>query len=448
MRRYDAVVIGGGILGCMTARNLRRYDISVLLLEKEDDVCRGITRANSAIVYAGYDNKPGTLKAELTVRGNASMQALCRELEVPFSRCGSLMVSYDSDAAAKMKRKLHNGRKNGVPGLRLLTGAEAEAMEPALQKGVTAALYAPTTGTVNPWLLGIAACENALQNGAEVLLRTPVQGIRREGEDYILNTARGEFAAGMIFNCAGLSADQVQELVFAPTVRLKPDSAEYLVFDPGMKKPEMVIFHQAESCGKGITAIPCTEGNLLISGIRKPLERPFATTGEGLDELFRAVRLLLPEADPTYVIRSFGAVRPNPHRCGGGSIHDFSIENPAPGFYSLIGIKTPGLTCAGELGLLLAQKAAAYLSAKPNPAFDPRRPAITGNGTADDHEIICQCGSVTKGRVLEAIRRGARTVEAVKRRIGTGMGPCQGSRCGWRIAKILKETGADPDPVF
>ena len=130
MKRYDAVVIGGGILGCMTARNLRRYDISVLLLEKEDDVCHGITRANSAIVYAGYDNKPGTLKAELTVRGNANMEALCRELEVPFSRCGSLMVSYDPGSLRKMERKLQNGRINGVPGLRLLTGPEAEAMEP------------------------------------------------------------------------------------------------------------------------------------------------------------------------------------------------------------------------------------------------------------------------------------------------------------------------------
>ena len=180
MKQYDAIVIGGGILGCMTARNLRRWRISTLLLEKEADICTGITRANSAICYAGYDNKPGSLKAELTVRGNANMAALCEELEVPFSRCGSLLVTYDEASVSRLERKLCNGRKNGVPGLRLLTGAEAEAMEPQLAKGVAAALYAPTTATVNPWQLGIAAWENAAENGAELKRNTEVLDIRRE----------------------------------------------------------------------------------------------------------------------------------------------------------------------------------------------------------------------------------------------------------------------------
>ena len=157
MKQYDAIVIGGGVLGCMTARNLRRWNIATLLLEKEDDICKGITRANSAICYAGYDNKPGSLKAELTVRGNANMDSLCQELDVPFSRCGSLLVTYHKDAVSRLERKLENGTRSGVPGLKLLSGTEAEAMEPGLRKGVAAALYAPSTGTVNPWLLGIAA---------------------------------------------------------------------------------------------------------------------------------------------------------------------------------------------------------------------------------------------------------------------------------------------------
>ena len=142
MKCYDAVVIGGGILGCMTARNLRRWNISTLLLEKEDDVCKGITRANSAICYPGYDNKPGSLKAELTVRGNANMEDLCKELEVPFVRCGSLLVTYDPASVSRLEKKLDNGVKNGVPGLRLLSGREVEALEPGLRKGVAAGLYA------------------------------------------------------------------------------------------------------------------------------------------------------------------------------------------------------------------------------------------------------------------------------------------------------------------
>ena len=444
MKQFDAVVIGGGILGCMTVRNLRRWNISTLLLEKENDVCKGITRANSAICYPGYDNKTGSLKAELTVRGNAEMEALCKELEVPFVRCGSLLVTYDPAAVSRLEKKLENGVKNGVPGLRLLSGEEAEALEPGLRQGVAAALYAPSTGTVNPWQLGIAAFENALQNGAEAMLNTEVVGIRAESGGFLVETREDSIFCKTVFNCAGLSADNVQELAFPPSVQLKLDAAEYLVFDTRVKKTERIIFLQAEKCGKGITAIPCVEGNLLISGVRKPMKEPFATTAEGLQELHAATKALLPEVDPSLVIRSFGAVRPNPHKTDGENVNDFCIENPAPGFYSLIGIKTPGLTASNELGLLLAKKAADYLQAEDNIEFIPKRKGISEK----DNEIICRCEKITRAEILEAIRRGATTVDGVKRRVGTGMGRCQGNRCGWKIAKILKETGANPNPLF
>ena len=448
MRRFDAVVIGGGILGCFTARNLRRWNIATLLLEKEDDVCKGITRANSAICYAGYDNKPGSRKAELTVRGNAKMGTLCEELEVPFNRCGSLLVTYDAHAVSKLERKLENGVRNGVPGIKLLSGLEAEDMEPMLKKGVAAALYAPSTGTVNPWQLGIAAYENALQNGAEAWLNTKVLGIRKGEDGFTVETDRETVSCRMVFNCAGLCADQVQEMAFAPSVRLQLDGAEYLVLDRRAEKPTRVIFHQGSSCGKGITAIPCTEGNLLISGVRKPVNIPFATTQAGLRELHAAAKELLPEVDTEKVIRSFGAVRPNPYLESGESLHDFCIENPAPGFYSLIGIKTPGLTCSNELGLYLAQQAAAYLGAGENSTFDSRRSAIRKKDDPDYFEIICQCEGITRGEILEAIRRGATTVDGVKRRVGTGMGRCQGSRCMPEIVKMLKKTGVNSHPLY
>ena len=435
MKRFDAMVIGGGVLGCFVARNLRRWKISTVLVEKEDDVCRGITRANSAIVYAGYDNKPGSLKAALTVRGNANMAALCEALDVPFSRCGSLLVTYDADSVSRLERKYRNGIQNGVPGIRLLSGGEAEAMEPMLKPGVARALYAPSTGTVNPWQLGIAAFENAVHNGAEAMMNTPVTAIRRTDDGFAVETNRGTFLCKTVFNCTGLSADRVQELCFDPSVRLELDGAEYLVLDKLVEKPSRVIFHQARSCGKGITAIPCVEGNLLISGVRKPLAVPFGTTVEGLRELHAATKELLPDADLTKVIRSFGAVRPNPCMETGESLHDFCIENPAPGFYSLIGIKTPGLTCANELGLYLAEMAATYLHAEENGDFDPRRKGISHK----DEEIICRCEQITRAEIIEAIRRGATTVDGVKRRAGSGMGRCQGSRCAMKIQKLLEE---------
>lgn len=437
MKQYDAIVIGGGILGCMTLRNLRRWNISALLLEKAGDVCMGITRANSAIVYAGYDNKPGSHKAALTVQGNAQMGELCAELEVPFSRCGSLLITYDKTAVPKLERKLKNGILNGVPNIRMLSGEEAEAMEPMLRKGVAAALYAPSTGTVNPWQLGIAAYENALQNGARARMNAEVLAIHKQEAGFAVETEGETYFCKMVFNCAGLSADRVQEMAFEPSVRLALDAAEYLVFDNLAPKPGCVVFLQAESCGKGITAIPCVEGNLLISGVRKPLGIPFGTTAAGLEELRAATKELLPDAEMGSVIRSFGAVRPNPYVESGASLHDFCVENPAPGFYSLIGIKTPGLTAAHGLGMLLAEEAAAYLGAEENKAFDPHRNAIS----EIDNEIICHCEQITRAEIVEAIRRGADTVEAVKRRVGSGMGRCQGSRCAWKIQKLLEECG-------
>lgn len=435
MKQFDAAVIGGGILGCFTARNLRRWNISTLLIEQEDDVCKGITRANSAIVYPGYDNKPGSLKAEMTVRGNAGYADLCKELEVPFSRCGSLLVTYDAQSVSRLEQKLENGKLSGVPGLKLLTGAEAEAMEPMLKPGVAAALYAPSTGTVNPWQLGIAAFENAVENGAKAMLHTQVCGIGKTADGYVITTNRESVSCKMIFNCGGLYADRVQELLFPPSVGLHWDGAEYLVLDKLAPKPGRVIFHQAQSCGKGITAIPCVEGNLLLSGVRKPLEEPFATSWEGLLELHRAAKDLLPEIDLTKVIRSFGAVRPNPYQENRESLHDFCIEHPGPGFYSLIGIKTPGLTCADELGRYLAQRGAEYIQAAPNGDFQPNRRAISRR----DNEIICQCEQITRAEIMEAIRRGATTVDGVKRRVGSGMGRCQGSRCSYAIEKLLEE---------
>lgn len=432
---YDAVVIGGGILGCFAARNLRRWKISTLLLEAEADICGGITRANSAIVYAGYDNRPGSLKAELTVRGNAGFGALCQELEVPFHRCGSLLVTHAADAVPNLERKLENGQQNGVPGLRLLSGAEAEAMEPMLAPGVAAALYAPSTGTVNPWQLGIAACENALQNGAELRRNARVLALHRREGGYLVETTAGNFPCKTILNCAGLSADRVQALLFPPRIRLTLDGAEYLVLDSLARKPERVIFQQASACGKGITAIPCVEGNLLLSGVRKPLGIPWATTREGLEALKAAARALLPEVELDKVIRSFGAVRPNPTLEGGGGLHDFCIENPAPGFYSLIGVKTPGITCADGLTRRLAEQTARYLQAEPNPRFEPHRQAIP-RGTGP---VVCLCRQITREEILEAIRRGATTVEGVKRRVGIGLGRCQGSRCTDAVERLLEE---------
>ena len=265
MKDFDVLVIGGGLLGCFAARNLCRRKLHIAVLEAREDVCTGISRANTAIVYPGYDHKPGTLKAEMTVRANARFDALCRELDVPFSRCGSLMVSCGPQADAVLRKKYESGLLLGVPGMRLLSGEEARRMEPALAEGVTSALYAPTAGTVNPWELGIAACENAAANGAELCLNTRVLNLRRTAEGYRVETDRGDYSCRAVVNCAGLTADRVQQLLFPTPVHIAPDAADYLILDRAAKnKPAHIIQYEPEDGGKGLSAVPTVEGSLLL----------------------------------------------------------------------------------------------------------------------------------------------------------------------------------------
>lgn len=450
MQYCDVAVIGGGVLGCFAARNLMRWDLSALLIEAAEDVCTGITRANSAIVYAGYDNQPGSRKARMTVTGNRDFDRLCRELEVPFCRRGSLMVSTGPRGEQVLRKKLAQGLQNGVPGLALLSGDEAREREPMLSSAITAALYAPTTGTVNPWALGIAAFENARDNGCQYLPGTAVADIHREDSGYVIDAGGESIHCKAILNCAGLQAPRIQELLFPPSVRLDCDGADFLVLDALAPTPRHILFQETEEAGKGITAVPTVEGNLLLGPSRRPLNGPlWATTREGLAFLREAARQLLPSVALDMVIRSFASVRPNPRHVvlrngeyvpDGTGIGSFVIENPAPGFYSLIGIKTPGLTCADQLGQHLAGQVARFLNAPPNPDFDPHRKAIP---KPDDPEIVCQCEGVTRSEILEAIRRGAATVDGVKRRVGSGMGRCQGSRCSFAIEKLLEEARHD-----
>lgn len=461
MKHYDAVVIGAGVLGCFAARSLCRWKLSTLLLEGAGDVCTGITRANTAIIYPGYDNRPGSLKARMTVRANAAFPRLCEELEVPFRRCGSLMLSYGPMGDRVLRQKLEQGRENGVPDLRLLSGQQAEELEPGLKPGVSTALYAPGTGTVNPWQLGIAACENAVTNGCELRLNSPVTAIGRQGKNYIVETAGERFSCAVVINCAGLAADRVQELLFPPRIRIYPDGADYLVLDKNAPAPRHILFYETEEKGKGLTAVPTVEGGLLLGPNRRPLSQPYAVERQGLEELKAQTAELLPGLEMKWVIRSFGAVRPNPQRVElrageyvptGRDMGDFPMDRPEPGFFSLIGVKTPGLTCADALGQYLAAQAAAYLDAAPNPDFAPRRAAIPRpaalsfaerkalvEAEPNYGEVLCLCEDVSRGEVLEAIRRGARDVEGVKRRTGAGLGRCQGGRCRLLVEELLEE---------
>lgn len=468
MEKVDVLVIGAGLLGCFTARNLARYEMDILVLEKESDVARGISKANTGIIYAGYDNKPGTLKSRLCVHANESFGGLTRQLDVHFKRTGSLMISYGPRADRVIRRKYENGMKSGVQGLRLLTGSEALELEPGLSAGITSALYSENTGTVNPWELCIAAYENARDNGVEFRMGTEVLSVREENNRLLVETGNALYSAGAVVNVAGLSSDKVRELIKAPRYRLYPTAADYIVLDTSEGgKLKHIIFHEGES-GKGLTLVPTVDGNILVGPTNRdpeddhPQVTGYAAHSGGLAELKSLCGEIAPSLDMEKQIRAFGSLRPNMFKVREETgiivrddtrIHDFSIleEN---GFFSLIGIKTPGLTISNELGRLAADKAAAHTGRTTiRKNFDPHRRAIIRARDLDTEdlaeliqkdpdygEILCGCMEVSRAEILEAIRRGAHDFEGIKHRTHVGMGRCQGSRCAKRILDILSES--------
>ena len=467
MVKTDVLIIGAGLLGCFAAREMKRYDADVTVLEKESDVCRCISKANTGIIYSGYDNRPGTRKQKLCVSANADFDRLCSELDVPFSRPGSILVGYGPKADAVILRKHNDGIAGGVGGLRLLSGREAEEMEPALAKGITSALYAPSTGTVDPWELGIAAYENARRNGASFVFGNCVTDIRRENDGFIIVAGSETYRAGAVINAAGLQSDSVREMAEEPLVRLYPAAADYIVLDrPAASAVSHIIFHEGED-GKGLTIVPTVDGSLLIGPTRRGVSDDEAaapgmrTDKEGLEQLKELCRNIAPGIDMSQQIRTFGSLRPDPYYVSvqdGGiirrtdSIKDVTLLEE-DGLISLIGIKTPGLTIADGLGILVSDMAAAHAGCTDtNRSFDPHRKGITrvkdlSEGQRADliarepgyGEIVCPCMDITAAEVQDAISRGAFDYESVKRRTGAGFGRCQGSRCRRRITDMIEK---------
>ena len=472
MRYYDAIVIGGGLLGCFTARALKRYDVSVALFDSREDVCTGMSRANSAIVYGSQDNKPGTMKADVCRRANESFGELCEALGVRFSRCGSLMVCFGENGLRKLRRGLDRGSRNGVSGLRILDGREALEIEPALNPDVFAALYAENTGTVNPWELCLAAAENAAANGAEVHLRERVLALRRDSGGYIAATDREEYRCRCVVNCAGLGAEAIDRMLDIGEIGLEPTRADYIVLDEKSgSSVRHVLFYEPETRGKGIAAVPTTDGSLMLgpSEMHSGGAPDFETAGDGIRFIREQARLLLPHTDTENAVRFFSTARPNPfYRTAKGdarrSIDDFPILLPAgdPGYIGFTGIKTPGMTCADLLGNFAADRCAKHLHAAENPNFDPVRRVKPRLETVSDEQlcgliardegwgrIVCTCKKVTEGEIRAALRTPplCTTVDGVKRRTGCCLGACQGSRCTKKIVELIAEERGIPVPA-
>lgn len=486
---YDTAVIGAGVLGCFAARNLSRWQLSTILLEAREDICTGITRSNTAVIYPGYDVPPGTLKARLCVAANQDFGRVCEELGVPFSRCGSIMAGFGPRSEKFIKKRYQQGVENQVPGIRLLSGEEVRTMEPALSPGITIGLYAPGTGTVNPWELGIAACENARANGVFLKLRAPVQSIQPLHDSsgaiagYQIHTSDGSFNVKGIINCAGMYADRIREMAAPPLLRIFPSKGDYYILDTTAGNfVNHIIFQESEEKGKGLNLVPTVNGNLLVGPSSLPCEDrdDYSVSADGLDFIRKLAAEEVPSLDLSQTIRSFAALRPNPGYVKlqpDGScekldlpVNGFSFleKDNVPLFLSLVGIKTPGLTCANELGKYCAERLLTEMKERdllkelrPKKQYHPKRIPIPhpASMTYEDRRalteqspayarVVCRCREITEGEIREAVRRGARTIGGVKRRTGSGTGRCQGSFCTEKIIGILsEELGCPPEDI-
>ncbi|MBI9104953.1 MAG: NAD(P)/FAD-dependent oxidoreductase [Spirochaetales bacterium] len=449
---YDVAIIGAGVSGGFVARELSRYNLKVIVLEKETDVSCGTTKANSAIIHAGYDPEENTLMAKLNAEGNPMFDRVCEELDVPFKRNGSLVVAFDEDQSAHIEALYKRGVNYGIEKMKILSREELREREPNISPDATGALLAETAGIIDPMLLTISLIENAVANGCELKLYYTVTAISKEdGFFRISGEDEQDIEARYVVNAAGVFADVIHNMVAAPDFRILPRRGQYFVLDKSEGSViNSVIFPCPDKGGKGILITPTVHGNILLGPSSDDLEDPedLITTAELLDKTRLGVRKLIPSVTTRNSIRTFAGMRAQP------DTGDFIIRE-APGtkgFFDLAGIKSPGLSAApASAKYLIGLMAESGLELLEKDDFDPRverklfleRPEEEQIKLLKENplygRIICRCESITEGDILDAIHRpaGAQTLDGVKRRCRPGMGRCQGGFCGPKVQEIL-----------
>lgn len=455
---YDVIMIGAGVSGAAAARELSRYKVRACVLEKAEDVCCGTSKANSGIVHAGYDAKPGSLMAKLNVQGNQRMGELAKELDFSFSRKGSLVICREEDGIPALEALKERGEKNGVEGLKILNREEVLSMEPNVTDDVAAALFAPSAGIVCPFGLNIALAENANQNGIEFHFNTEVRNIKRIEKGFLIETSTGDYETRYIVNAAGVYADKFHNMVSSEKLNITPRKGEYYLLDKSAgDHVSRTIFALPGKFGKGVLVTPTVHGNLLVGPTAADIKDKDGvnTTSEGLAEIAEKAGQNVRDLPLKKVITSFAGLRAHEDR------HDFVIGEvkDAPGFIDCAGIESPGLTSAPAVGEMVAEILREAMNLEVNPEFDGRRKGILDPSKLTIEErnelirqnpaygnIICRCEMISEGEILDAVHRplGARSLDGVKRRTRAGMGRCQAGFCSPRTMEILARELEEP----
>ena len=461
---YDVVIIGAGIIGGMAARELSRYNLSVCLLEKENDVAAGASRANSGIVHGGYDPEPGTLKAKLNTVGVEMLYAAAQELHVPCIKNGSMVCAFGEKEDPAVRELYDRGIVNQIPGLKILSGEEARAIEPNLSPAISSVLHVTNAGIICPYDLTIAAVGNAMDNGVELKRNFAVSAIEKQENSYLITAASGETVQGKyVLNCAGGYSDKIANMIGDDYFTIIPRAGEYILLDKTEgSRVSHTIFQVPSEEGKGILVSPTVDGNLLTGPTAIKVDTPESrdTTAEGLAQVQRLSAKSVPSVNFRQVITSFTGVRSSEKN------GDFIIEesHSAPGFVHVAAIDSPGLTCSvsiakyaveqlAKAGLVLTEKENWNAKREDPHAFrkmsDEEKNAYIQENP-DYGKIVCRCETVSEGEIRAAIRQnpGARDIDGVKRRTRSGMGRCQGGFCGpYVMALIAEELGIPMETV-
>ena len=448
---YDVIIIGAGVTGCAVARYLSRYQGSALVLERAEDVCCGTSKANSAIIHAGFDAAHGSLMAKMNVQGNRMLPELAKELHFPFRTNGSLVVCMSEEDMPRLRALYENGVKNGVEGLEIVDAQRLHELEPNVSKNVVAALWAPTGGIVCPFNMTIALAENANANGVDFRFNTKVTGFTRGEEGWTVHTEQGDFQTRYVVNAAGVYADVLHNMVSARKLHITPRRGDYCLLDKQVGGfVSHTVFQLPGKLGKGVLVSPTVHGNIIVGPTAIDIEDRDGTntTAAGLEELIAKAGISVDNLPIRQTITSFAGLRAHEDH------HEFVIgeAEDAPGFVDCAGIESPGLTSAPAIGLTVAELLREKLGLRKKEDFIATRKGLLDPKSLTKEayqalirenpaygQIICRCEQVTEGEIIDAIRRplGARSLDGVKRRTRAGMGRCQAGFCSPRVLEIL-----------
>lgn len=448
---YDVIIIGAGVTGCAVARYLSRYQGSALVLERAEDVCCGTSKANSAIIHAGFDAAHGSLMAKMNVQGNRMVPGLAKELDFPFRMNGSLVVCMSEEDMHRLLALYENGVKNGVEGLEIVDAQRLHELEPNVSKNAVAALWAPTGGIVCPFNMTIALAENANANGVDFRFNTKVTGFTRGEEGWTVHTEQGDFRTRYVVNAAGVYADVLHNMVSPRKLHITPRRGDYCLLDRQVGGfVSHTVFQLPGKLGKGVLVSPTVHGNIIVGPTAIDIEDRDGTntTAAGLEELISKAGISVDNLPIRQTITSFAGLRAHEDH------HEFVIgeAEDAPGFVDCAGIESPGLTSAPAIGLTVAELLREKLGLREKEDFIAARKGLLDPKSLTKEayqalirenpaygQIICRCEQVTEGEIIDAIRRplGARSLDGVKRRTRAGMGRCQAGFCSPRVMEIL-----------